>query len=277
MVRYFYVWTPLLIIGTMGILSLPWLGLIALMIVSLVALPAFALGSSRPYLLGRTITRRWHGRREAVRRVAPALSVNGHPHPAFEAEQCHDTITTQRRRPRVCNLEPATSRLWLLRATLSLFPNRRDGFFGRARGHVLDLADPDGGHALAPISGQPVQRCSMPATAGTRASSAHSDARRLETRTRQPPPHTRRGDHETGLRSSPQIRRCPQRGFSRANRSTSSRISGDSGGRQWPDCAPARAPVARLIGSRRGRSWRLRQRTQSSSRHAPDVPVWAET
>ena len=33
------------------------------------------------------------------------------------------------------------------------------------------------------------------------------------------------------LRSSPQIRRWPQHGFSRANRSASSRISGDSGGR----------------------------------------------
>jgi hypothetical protein len=33
------------------------------------------------------------------------------------------------------------------------------------------------------------------------------------------------------LRSSPQIRRCPQRGFSRASRRTKSRISGASGGR----------------------------------------------
>jgi hypothetical protein len=84
MVRYFYAWTPLLIVGTICILSLPWLGLIALMIVSLVALPAFALAIvSVPYLLGRTITRRWHGRREAVRRAAPALPVYGHPHPTF--------------------------------------------------------------------------------------------------------------------------------------------------------------------------------------------------
>jgi hypothetical protein len=33
------------------------------------------------------------------------------------------------------------------------------------------------------------------------------------------------------LASSPRMRRCPQRGFSRASRSTSSRISPDSGGR----------------------------------------------
>jgi hypothetical protein len=66
------------------ILSLPWLGLIALMIVVLVALPALALAIvSVPYLLGRAITRRWHGRSEAVRRAASALPVYGHPRPAF--------------------------------------------------------------------------------------------------------------------------------------------------------------------------------------------------
>jgi hypothetical protein len=84
MVRYFYAWTPLLIVGTICILSLPWLGLIALMIVSLVALPAFALAIvSVPYMFGRAITRRWHGRSDAGRRAAPALSVYGHPQPAL--------------------------------------------------------------------------------------------------------------------------------------------------------------------------------------------------
>ena len=63
MVRYFYAWTPLVIVGTVVLLSLPWLGLIALMI--------FALARSRaggarvgkvfaPYSLGRAIGRRWH-------------------------------------------------------------------------------------------------------------------------------------------------------------------------------------------------------------------------
>src|SRR5438067_12208250 len=76
MVRYFYAWTPLLIVGTICILSLPWLGLIALMIVLLVALPAFAFAIvSVPYLLGRSITRRWHGRSESVWWAAPALHV----------------------------------------------------------------------------------------------------------------------------------------------------------------------------------------------------------
>src|SRR5262249_49759046 len=42
MVRYFYAWTPLVIVGTVVFLSLPWLGLIALMIVSLAALAAVA-------------------------------------------------------------------------------------------------------------------------------------------------------------------------------------------------------------------------------------------
>jgi hypothetical protein len=42
MVRYFYAWTPLVIVGTVVLLSLPWLGLIALMIASLVALAALA-------------------------------------------------------------------------------------------------------------------------------------------------------------------------------------------------------------------------------------------
>ena len=83
MVRYFYAWTPLVIVGTICILSLPWLGLIALMIVSLVAL-TFALAIvSVPYILGRAIIRRWHGRSDAVRRAAPALHVYGYPRPAF--------------------------------------------------------------------------------------------------------------------------------------------------------------------------------------------------
>jgi Flp pilus assembly pilin Flp len=84
MVRYFYAWTPLLTVGTICILSLPWLGLIALMIVLLVVLPACALAIvSVPYLLGRTITRRWHGRGEAVRRATAPLHVHEQMQPAF--------------------------------------------------------------------------------------------------------------------------------------------------------------------------------------------------
>jgi hypothetical protein len=60
MVNYFYKWAPLVIVGTVVILSLPWLGLIALMIISLVALAALALAFVFvPYLLTRAISRRW--------------------------------------------------------------------------------------------------------------------------------------------------------------------------------------------------------------------------
>lgn len=56
------------------------------------------------------------------------------------------------------------------------------------------------------------------------------------------------GDARTpSLASSPQILRCPQRGFSRASRNTSSRISGESRGR------PSRAPGCRHF--RRTSDW----------------------
>lgn len=45
MVRYFYAWIPVAIIWTLLILTLPWLGLIALMVLLLAAVPAvWALG-----------------------------------------------------------------------------------------------------------------------------------------------------------------------------------------------------------------------------------------
>jgi hypothetical protein len=42
MVRYFYAWTPLVLIATVVILTLPWLGVIALMVALLVAIAALA-------------------------------------------------------------------------------------------------------------------------------------------------------------------------------------------------------------------------------------------
>ena len=76
MVRYFYAWTPVLFVGTVCILSLPWLGLIALMIVALVALPALALAIViAPYMLGRGLTRLWRRQGNAILRSAPALDV----------------------------------------------------------------------------------------------------------------------------------------------------------------------------------------------------------
>jgi hypothetical protein len=62
MVRCFYAWTPLVIVATVLLLSLPWLGLIALMIAApfaLVAVAAFAWAIlAAPYMLGRAISRR---------------------------------------------------------------------------------------------------------------------------------------------------------------------------------------------------------------------------
>jgi hypothetical protein len=66
MVRYLCAWTPLVIVGTVALLTLPWLGLIAFVIFSLVALAALAALASAivfvPYLLGRAISRYWQGR-----------------------------------------------------------------------------------------------------------------------------------------------------------------------------------------------------------------------
>jgi hypothetical protein len=64
MVRYFYKWTPLVIVGTVAILALPWLGLIALVIFSLFALAALAALAWAivfvPYRLARATSRHWH-------------------------------------------------------------------------------------------------------------------------------------------------------------------------------------------------------------------------
>jgi hypothetical protein len=75
MVRYFYLWTPYVIVGTVVLLSLPWLGLIALLLVALVALPVLALALVVvPYMLVQAISRRWQGRSHASPRTAPVLS-----------------------------------------------------------------------------------------------------------------------------------------------------------------------------------------------------------
>jgi hypothetical protein len=78
MVRYFYAWTPLVIVGTVVLLSLPYLGVFALMILSLVALVALAALAGAtvfvPYMLGRAISHRWHSRSGARPRTAAALS-----------------------------------------------------------------------------------------------------------------------------------------------------------------------------------------------------------
>jgi uncharacterized protein (DUF58 family) len=78
MVRYFYVWTPLVVIGALVLLSLPWLALIALMIAvtaMLAALTALTRAIvAAPVAAGRAIDHRFHRRSEA-RQPSPALSV----------------------------------------------------------------------------------------------------------------------------------------------------------------------------------------------------------
>ena len=78
MVRYFYAWTPLFIVGTVVLLAAPWLGLIALMIVSFAAFAALAWAVVFvPYRLSRAISRRWHSRSSSPR-TAPVLSPATH-------------------------------------------------------------------------------------------------------------------------------------------------------------------------------------------------------
>jgi hypothetical protein len=75
MVRYFYAWTPLVLVATIVLLALPWLGLIALIIVSLVAVPALAFATVvAPYLLVQAISRRLQGRHTASRRPGVVLA-----------------------------------------------------------------------------------------------------------------------------------------------------------------------------------------------------------
>ena len=85
MVRYLYAWTPLVIVGTVVLLTLPWLGLIALVIFSLFALAALAALASAivaaPPAVGRAIGRRWHGQ-SAAPQPSPALSLAERMHVA---------------------------------------------------------------------------------------------------------------------------------------------------------------------------------------------------
>ena len=75
MVRYFYAWTPIVAVGTIVLLSLPWLGLIALMLVSLVALGTLAWATVWvPLMLSHAISRRWQARSGAMQWTAAALA-----------------------------------------------------------------------------------------------------------------------------------------------------------------------------------------------------------
>lgn len=78
MVRYFYAWTPLVIVGSILLLSMPWLGLFALTIVAIIAIGALAALAqaivSVAHTLSLAISRGWHGRGGASSRTEAAWS-----------------------------------------------------------------------------------------------------------------------------------------------------------------------------------------------------------
>jgi hypothetical protein len=78
MVRYFYAWTPLVIVGSVVLLTLPWLGLIALMVFALAALAGLAAlvwaVVAAPLAIARAVGRRWR-QRGGVDRARAALSL----------------------------------------------------------------------------------------------------------------------------------------------------------------------------------------------------------
>jgi hypothetical protein len=81
MVRYFFGWIPLFFVCAIVLLAAPWLGLIALLVVSLVVLPTLAVAVLFvPYLLVRQVGRGLHSHYAARSRTAPALSPVSHPH-----------------------------------------------------------------------------------------------------------------------------------------------------------------------------------------------------
>ncbi len=76
MVRYFYAWTPLVIVvGTVVVLTNAYLALVALMIASLVGVAALKRAIvSTPYMRRRAISRRRRGRTGGSPRTTAALS-----------------------------------------------------------------------------------------------------------------------------------------------------------------------------------------------------------
>jgi len=65
MLRYFYTWTPLVLVATIVILALPWLGVIALIVALLIAVTALAALAwavvSALHALVRSVPQRsWH-------------------------------------------------------------------------------------------------------------------------------------------------------------------------------------------------------------------------
>jgi hypothetical protein len=80
MLRYFYAWTPLIVVAAVVLLAIPWLGLIALVIATLATLAALVALAwaivEAPLAIGHAIGRRWHGRGVAPQpSPSPALMV----------------------------------------------------------------------------------------------------------------------------------------------------------------------------------------------------------
>jgi len=93
MVRYFWGWTPLVIVGTIIFLTLPWLGVIALMLVALFAVAALSWAVlAAPFLVGRAIHHRWHSRSGATPRTAVAPPVYAHQY-AYAARHSVDSMS----------------------------------------------------------------------------------------------------------------------------------------------------------------------------------------
>jgi hypothetical protein len=79
MVRYFYTLMPPVVVGAVVLLSLPWLGLIALFVLAVAALAALTALAwaivAAPLAAGRTVGRRWHERGVAHHSsIAPSLT-----------------------------------------------------------------------------------------------------------------------------------------------------------------------------------------------------------
>jgi hypothetical protein len=84
-VRYFYAWTPLVILGAVVLLCVPYLGLLVLMLVALAAAAALVWAIvSVPYRLARAVGRRWQ-HAGASAQTAPFSSPAGqqNPEPVF--------------------------------------------------------------------------------------------------------------------------------------------------------------------------------------------------
>jgi hypothetical protein len=75
MLSYFYAWMPVaIVLGTVILLSSPYLALIALLLVALAALAALAWAvAAVPYMLARAVGRRRHGRSSATPQTATTL------------------------------------------------------------------------------------------------------------------------------------------------------------------------------------------------------------